>query len=173
MAWGAYYLAQDTLRRTTVRRRRRRHHRKVKGASRVDDKAENAAQQQLNDEERQAIEERFASTSILGRYVNPFPEWREQGVWEFIVWKSMYVATHLRFSSDGGIAKAKAEGSDRVQKRLTLETPQWAKHRREVAGTRRGSQEEGAESWVELSKSEVIAPRSPRSSPSSSLAYTW
>lgn len=79
-----------------------------------------------SDMEHQSIRSRFAPLSILGRYCNPFPEWREVGAWEFLYWKLLY--TPLRYPSrlnwDGGLADdLKSErGKTKVQSTLPVNT---------------------------------------------------
>lgn len=176
-AWGVYYLVQDTLRRSTVRRRRKRHHKRVVGASGIDSSERPKYEVNLaptspaSAEEKAAIEERFASTSILGRYTNPFPEWREQGAWEFVVWKTAFMLTKGRLWSDGGIAKDRksVEGRQRIARRLTLATPDWSQH-----GPPQAAQKDETDSWHVLTDSEVVPSGvgSPRGG-DSAVKYTW
>lgn len=152
------------MRRTTVQRRRRKHHESVPGASGVDDKDQTKEQQGSSKaltqktpspSERKAIEERFASVSLLGRYSNPFPEWREQGAWEFVVWKAGYLFTKAKLFSDGGVSRDRqtVEGQKKLQKRLKVVQPQWEKHQRSLTAS--GADDDGTpvgESWIDLRK---------------------
>ncbi|CAO1618220.1 unnamed protein product [Parajaminaea phylloscopi] len=182
VAWGLYYLVQDTLRRSTVRKRRKRHHRKVPKANGVDEELSVPPVSRLqtsghptsspNAVEKAAIEDRFASVSILGRYVNPFAEWREQGAWEFFVWKTAFLMTRAKFSSDGGIAKDRAsdDGQKRIAKRLTLAKPDWSQH---AAPSEHSGDD--ADSWDKLSASELAPHQSQKSldRDGSAITYTW
>lgn len=124
-----------------------------------------------NSLEKIAIEERFASMSLLGRYVNPFAEWREQGAWEFAVWKTIFFFSKARLWSDGGIAKDRTteEGRKRIAERLTLARPDWTKH-----GPIAIQANEEAESWDVVSESD-IAPSKPsaKKHDDSALRFTW
>lgn len=42
------------------------------------------------EEELEEIKIAFGSISIGGRWSNPFPEWREQGAWEWMFWKLIW-----------------------------------------------------------------------------------
>ncbi|KAK9359076.1 beta-lactamase superfamily domain-containing protein [Lipomyces starkeyi] len=49
-------------------------------------------------------EEQFAVLVVGGRFVNPFPEYREQGIFEFIVWKIVEV---IRWNPRAGVPRDK------------------------------------------------------------------
>lgn len=167
------------MRRRIIKKRKQRHQKRIQereqrqwapSASRADQ------------DEIQAIQDRFGSLSVLGRYCNPFPEWREQGAWEFVVWKTWYVLTTGKLWSDGGVGKARRseEGKQRILETLPSTTPSWQKYKKSTDNSGVGG---GAatptldeESWDKLSKSELTEKPGRSSSPSSSsdsLRYTW
>ncbi|BFZ62552.1 hypothetical protein YB2330_003653 [Saitoella coloradoensis] len=76
---GVYLAYGETMRRKTIRDRRRRHQEKAKKASEEQD--EEAGEAEVDERER------FKVYKHAGRYWNPFPEWREQGIWEWFYWK--------------------------------------------------------------------------------------
>ncbi|CAO1616603.1 unnamed protein product [Sympodiomycopsis kandeliae] len=168
--WGAYYLAQDTIRRNVIKKRRKRHDRRRQQAQSI------ASKEAADKEHVEAIQERFGSLSVLGRYCNPFPEWREQGAWEFVVWKTWFVLTKGKLWSDGGVGKLKRteKGRQEILDTLPSSTPAWNKYNKRPNAS--SSLEE--ESWDELSKSELVTDKpkaslSSNSSDAGKIQYTW
>jgi N-acyl-phosphatidylethanolamine-hydrolysing phospholipase D len=124
VGWLAYYAAQDTIRRSTIRFRRNKfplsartvgplpHAQIVRNATpSIEDAAATSSLNsqwhgQASKEELKSIKSRFAPLKVLGRYVNPFPEWRETGVWELIYWKLVHslLQKPRRMAWEGGIA---------------------------------------------------------------------
>ncbi|PWN50832.1 Metallo-hydrolase/oxidoreductase [Violaceomyces palustris] len=69
------------------------------------------------------ITNRFASLKILGRYTNVTPEWREQGAWEWLLWKGLYSVFYKpRIWWDGGLSKSKSDpkGKQLIEKLLPV-----------------------------------------------------
>lgn len=44
---------------------------------------------------------RFSSLKFAGRYWNPYVEWREQGAWEWALWKIIISTITLKLFYDG------------------------------------------------------------------------
>lgn len=193
-AWGVYYLVQDSIRRTVISKRKRRYRRTVREA-----RQQQQGQGQGKDDDagsdsdsptaiadvaarRRAVSERFAPLSVLGRYVNPFPEWREQGAWEFVLWKSWYVLTTGRLWYDGGIGRLKRtlEGRDLIAKTLPVTLPDW----RAYPSPSPAEQHDNLEDTVLISKSDLNEQGQAQSDErgtttttptprSGNLTYTW
>ncbi|EPQ27106.1 uncharacterized protein PFL1_05388 [Pseudozyma flocculosa PF-1] len=78
----------------------------------------NASQHEI-----EKIQNRFASLKILGRWANVVPEWREQGAWEWVLWKGFYSLFYKpRIWWDGGLKRdlASPEGRKRVDELLPV-----------------------------------------------------
>lgn len=75
--------------------------------------------------DRAAIRSRFAPLRILGRFVNPLPEWREQGAWEVVLWKAgtSFFNWPPRIWWDGGLTRDKwtETGRRRIETLLPVE----------------------------------------------------
>ncbi len=78
LAVSSYVIVVDILRRREIRRRRQKKRRatlKETGESEV------------------TPQEHYAALNVLGRFVNPFEEHREQGAWEWSLWKIQSLLT--------------------------------------------------------------------------------
>ncbi|KAK9473048.1 beta-lactamase superfamily domain-containing protein [Dipodascopsis tothii] len=56
----------------------------------------------LESQELARPEDQFSTLVVAGRFVNPFPEYREQGIFEFIIWK---IVELVRWSPRGGVPR--------------------------------------------------------------------
>jgi N-acyl-phosphatidylethanolamine-hydrolysing phospholipase D len=145
LGWLAYYAAQDTIRRSVIRSRSIKfpipirtvgllpHTPKKTDDSDIENKAAASSSASTSDwhgkaqdEELKSIKGRFAPLRILGRYVNPFPEWRETGVWELVYWKlihSMFQKPR-RLAWEGGIAAdlSTEQGKQKVESLLPVQS---------------------------------------------------
>lgn len=92
---AAYYSYVEIRRSREIRRRRKRYE-TFKSTSTLDDSSEI-----LLAETKLA----FGSLVLGGRWSNPFPEWRESGVWELIFWKVIYQPYTLKVGYNGGVPK--------------------------------------------------------------------
>lgn len=117
-AWGVYYLLQEARRCFALRLRQRKHPLPARG-TRSDAEWLGCA----SEAERTNIRSRFATLRFCGRYLNVTPEWREQGVWEWMWWKVVHSAIyHGRFGWDGGVSRdlATKEGRARIEALLPV-----------------------------------------------------
>lgn len=181
-AWGLYYLLQDVLRKSVIHQRKEAYKKTisdVRAGQRQGGPQDDGHHSEL---ELQAVRDRFTSLSLLGRYVNPFPEWREQGVWEFVAWKAHSLLLKGRFWSDGGIGKLKTTqaGRDKLAKTLPVIKPEWEMHREEAPQSRMGANGEASaaatspeESWHDLGKDDAVVNHKAPPPPSESIKYTW
>lgn len=128
VGWLAYYAAQDSIRRVTVRSRKNKYPVQLRprdlvlsgfgtGSEDARSKSVSTAVSSLwhggaKRQEIESIHRRFAPLKILRRYVNPFPEWRETGIWEFLYYKMIHslLSTPRRIAWDGGLAADKSDG---------------------------------------------------------------
>lgn len=81
-----------------------------------------------SDTELERIQRRFSSLHILGRYANVVPEWREQGAWEWLIWKGFYSLFYKpRIWWDGGFANdfKSAQGKRRIEELLPVQKVDW------------------------------------------------
>lgn len=91
IGWLGYYLITDLNRRLTIRRRARELQatlsKPLHKGSRGSVNGDYASDQEplgplgVSRKEKEALKKQFASLHFLGRYWNPFAEWREQGAW--------------------------------------------------------------------------------------------
>lgn len=96
-----YYSYVEIVRGTEISKRRKRYKRAAEAREakrvaegvwdegKVGEKAEGKVEK-VTEEELEEIKIAFASVSIGGRWSNPFPEWREQGAWEWMFWKLIW-----------------------------------------------------------------------------------
>jgi N-acyl-phosphatidylethanolamine-hydrolysing phospholipase D len=167
-AWGVYYLVQDTIRNSTISKRKRRFDNRVRRSSST------PSRDVPKEERKAAVIERFASLSVLGRYVNPFSEWREQGAWEYVAWKSWILFIQGRLWYDGGLKKLKKtkEGRARIEGVLPVRQPDWDKYP-QTASSRSPAEEED---WHRMSKSDFEGEGGALSrlpSEDGKIRYTW
>ncbi|GFZ47199.1 hypothetical protein JCM24511_04942 [Saitozyma sp. JCM 24511] len=94
-AWLAYYAYTDTLRRSHIRERN-----KLLAAT-VGDHVDYS--KPATEAEKEALKRRFASLKFAGRYWNPYVEWREQGAWEWALWKMIFSTCTLKIFHNGGV----------------------------------------------------------------------
>lgn len=147
LGWLSYYAVQDTIRRATIRSRRKKFPLNIRSVGPLTQYAEKQtrtssgevktnskleeAQSSVADwygrahgKELQSIKRRFAPLRILGRYVNPFPEWRETGVWELLYWKLIHsmLQKPRRMAWDGALAAdlATESGKKKVEELLPV-----------------------------------------------------
>lgn len=143
VGWLAYYAVQDTLRRLTIRSRRLKYPLPIRtlgqlphtrggkaqdSASRRDSSGSSSVTARWHGGAKQnelhSIRRRFAPLRILNRYVNPFPEWRETGAWEFLYYKLVHsmLGTPQRLAWDGGLAAdlATEKGKEKVKALLPV-----------------------------------------------------
>lgn len=98
-AWGTYYLLRELKRCTTLAKRRR----KYPLPKRHGDESQWFGH--VTSEERKNIVSHFSSMKFCGRYLNVTPEWREQGIWEWMWWKLVdSVLWNKVFGFDGGLS---------------------------------------------------------------------
>jgi N-acyl-phosphatidylethanolamine-hydrolysing phospholipase D len=141
IGWLAYYATQDTIRRVTIRSRRKRHPVRTRTSGLLPHKQGSTSASMGSLEsgdtdgsawyggaqatEVESIKRRYAPLRILRRYVNPFPEWRETGVWEFLYYKTIHsiLETPHRIAWDGGLAAdlATEKGKERVKELLPVQ----------------------------------------------------
>lgn len=111
-AWLGYYAYTDTLRRSHIRARiQRLSSTPGLGPGEIDYTLP------ATEAEKAAIKTRFASLRFAGRFWNPYVEWREQGAWEWFVWKAVLSIVTLKLFYDGGVPR------DRVFTDLPMERP--------------------------------------------------
>ena len=68
---------------------------------------------------------KFSSLRFGWRYLNVTPEWREQGLWEWMWWKLVHsVFWKPRLFWDGGVSRdvRTHEGAERLEKLLPVHT---------------------------------------------------
>lgn len=180
-SWGVYYLAQSTVRRRAIKKRKQKHERRIAGKQ-GHSKGQSTSQSTTaltHQEQVDAIQERFGTLSVLGRYCNPFPEWREQGAWEFVIWKTWYFFTTGKLWSDGGVAKLKKtpQGKQRILDTLPSSTPSWSEYQKKsLDGGDSSPKSPDEDSWAELSKSELNVKSLPKEAGHASddkIHYTW
>ncbi|RSH95091.1 hypothetical protein EHS25_000177 [Saitozyma podzolica] len=94
-AWLAYYAYTDTLRRSHIRERN-----KLLAAT-VGEHVDYS--KPATETEKEALKRRFASLKFAGRYWNPYVEWREQGAWEWALWKMVISTVTLKIFHYGGV----------------------------------------------------------------------
>ncbi|OWZ79666.1 hypothetical protein C366_01722 [Cryptococcus neoformans Tu401-1] len=97
--WLGYYAYTDTLRRAHIRERNKKLTRTLEtlpGGG--PDYAQPATEI-----ERNALKERYSSLKFAGRYWNPYVEWREQGAWEWALWKGVISTLTLKLFYNGGV----------------------------------------------------------------------
>lgn len=117
--WGVYYLLQETRRYWALRARQRKHPLRIR-----DGESDAEWFGQADDAERGRITSRFATLRFCGRYLNVTPEWREQGLWEWMWWKVVHTTFfHGRFGWDGGFSRDEKteEGRKRIESLLPVE----------------------------------------------------
>lgn len=147
--WLAYYAAQDAMRRQTIRLRRAKYPLSIRtggplphprNLARVEEATEKPASMShwhggATSEEFKSITSRFAPLKVLGRYVNPFPEWRETGVWELLFWKLVHsmLQKPRRMAWEGGIAADL--GTEQGRKKVETLLPVQAFDRDKLWGT--------------------------------------
>ncbi|WVQ71254.1 hypothetical protein IAR50_000779 [Cryptococcus sp. DSM 104548] len=104
--WLGYYAYTDTLRRHHIRDRN------AKLANTLSTLPSSSTDKQLpgpdytqpaTEVEKEALKERYGSLKFAGRYWNPYVEWREQGAWEWAVWKGFLSVITLKLFYDGGV----------------------------------------------------------------------
>lgn len=127
-AWCAYYAVQETVRHAALRQRRARFPLRPPAPHGAWDGRADAA-------ERTAIVARFGALRFFGRFLNVTPEWREQGLWEWLYWKLVHsVLLTPRIGWDGGVRRdmATAEGRRRFDELLPVHALDharlWAPH---------------------------------------------
>lgn len=118
-AWGVFYLFQETHRHLELRARQRKHPLQSR-----DEQNDAAWFGCASEKERTHIMSRFAPLRFCGRYLNVTPEWREQGMWEWMWWKVVHTALyHGRFGWDGGFAQDEQteEGRKKIESLLPVQ----------------------------------------------------
>ncbi|UZJ56641.1 hypothetical protein CBS101457_005961 [Exobasidium rhododendri] len=153
VGWLAYYATQDALRRATIRSRRKRYPLKIRTSGVLPHKIADGRGEESSTSshdssssatsfdsslspstswyggakgsELEAIKKRFAPLRILRRYVNPFSEWRETGIWEFAYHKLVHsmLVKPRRIAWDGGLAAdlSTEKGKQRVKDLLPVQ----------------------------------------------------
>ncbi|KAK1922686.1 beta-lactamase superfamily domain-containing protein [Papiliotrema laurentii] len=99
-AWLGYYAYTDTVRRSHIRKRNQELQETLKelhGDPNIDYTTPAC------EKEKEAIKKRFSSLRFAGRYWNPYVEWREQGAWEWALWKIIISTVTLKLFYDGGV----------------------------------------------------------------------
>lgn len=116
--WGLFYALQEWRRCVTLRRRNQRHRLRKRGAE-----TDQEWFGQADAHERQDIAKRFGSLKFGGRYLNVTPEWREQGMWEWLCWKVPSTFLLSRINWDGGLAEDRRteEGLKRILATLPVQ----------------------------------------------------
>lgn len=99
-AWLGYYAYTDTLRRSHIRARNKELQESI---SNLVPGGEIDYTKPATQVEKDAIKKRFASLKFAGRYWNPYVEWREQGAWEWALWKIIVSTVTLKLFYDGGV----------------------------------------------------------------------
>lgn len=141
LGWLAYYAAQDTIRRSVIRSRSIKFPLPVRTVGLLPHISKKGGQEtnsvssytstsdwhgKAQSAELKSIKGRFAPLKVLGRYVNPFPEWRETGVWELLYWKLIYSMFQKprRLAWEGGIAAdlSTEEGKQKVESLLPVQS---------------------------------------------------
>ena len=122
--WGVFYVSQEIMRYRELGRRKQRYRQRRRPAVL---NAELAAQWygQAGPEERAAVKGKFSSLRFGWRYLNVTPEWREQGLWEWMWWKLVHsVFWKPRLFWDGGVSRdvRTHEGAERLEKLLPVHT---------------------------------------------------
>lgn len=101
-AWCVYYAVQELKRGMVLYKRRRRFPLVQRRQGVPDAEWFGKATQR----ERANIRSRFRPVTFCGRYLNVTPEWREQGVWEWLWWKLVHSTIWQRgFGLDGGFSE--------------------------------------------------------------------
>ncbi|WVQ85457.1 hypothetical protein IAT38_007622 [Cryptococcus sp. DSM 104549] len=95
-AWLGYYAYTDTLRRSHIRERN-----KQLALTLGEDGPDYT--KPATDIEKEALKKRYSSLKFAGRYWNPYIEWREQGAWEWALWKGIISTFTLRLFYNGGV----------------------------------------------------------------------
>ncbi|ORY33016.1 beta-lactamase superfamily domain-domain-containing protein [Naematelia encephala] len=98
-AWLTYYAYTDTIRRSHIRNRNRTLSETLARLS----GGEVDYNRPATELEKEALKKRFASLRFAGRYWNPYVEWREQGAWEWAVWKIVLSTMSLKLFYNGGV----------------------------------------------------------------------
>lgn len=96
--WLVYYAYTDTIRRSHIRERINILQRSLDGIPGGYDPSKPATE-----EEKDALRKRFASLRYAGRFWNPYVEWREQGAWEWALWKIVLSTLTLKMFYNGGV----------------------------------------------------------------------
>ncbi|GAA94079.1 uncharacterized protein L969DRAFT_96653 [Mixia osmundae IAM 14324] len=115
----AYYSYTETVRHTVIRRRKRRYESIVKRIH-SSASAESSDATRAGPEELEAIQERFAPIIAGGRWHNPFTEFREEGAWEWLVWKLIIQPLTGKTGWTGGLSR---DDEETVKKALPVERP--------------------------------------------------
>ncbi|WWD09313.1 hypothetical protein V865_007436 [Kwoniella europaea PYCC6329] len=98
-AWLGYYAYTDTLRRSHIRERNRELSHTLMG---LPDEGPDYSRP-AEEIEREALKKRYSSLKFAGRYWNPYVEWREQGAWEWALWKIIISTITLKLFYNGGV----------------------------------------------------------------------
>ncbi|OCF42487.1 hypothetical protein I317_03732 [Kwoniella heveanensis CBS 569] len=98
-AWIGYYAYTDTLRRSHIRERNKELSKTLMGLPGEGPDFTQPA----SDIEREALKKRYSSLRFAGRYWNPYVEWREQGAWEWALWKIVLSTITLKLFYNGGV----------------------------------------------------------------------
>ncbi|WWC66451.1 uncharacterized protein I206_100353 [Kwoniella pini CBS 10737] len=98
-AWLGYYAYTDTLRRSHIRDRNRELSNTLMGLPGDGPDFSKPAEEI----EREALKKRYSSLNFAGRYWNPYVEWREQGAWEWALWKIIISTITLKLFYNGGV----------------------------------------------------------------------
>lgn len=116
--WCVYYGAQELKRYYVLAARRRRHPLRQRQGS------DAAWFGKADEDERRDIVGRFRSMRFCGRYLNVTPEWREQGMWEWMWWKCVHSVIWNRGAGyDGGFSEdlRRPDGRARIEALLPVE----------------------------------------------------
>ncbi|WVR05796.1 hypothetical protein IAU60_002821 [Kwoniella sp. DSM 27419] len=98
-AWLGYYAYTDTLRRSHIRQRNKELASTLMGLPGDGPDFTKPA----SEIEREALKKRYSSLRFAGRYWNPYVEWREQGAWEWALWKIVISTITLKLFYNGGV----------------------------------------------------------------------
>ncbi|WVO17827.1 hypothetical protein L204_105525 [Cryptococcus depauperatus] len=112
-AWIGYYAYTDTLRRSHIRERNKA---LAKELEQLLNEGPDYTQP-ATEVEKEALKKRYSSLKFAGRYWNPYVEWREQGAWEWALWKGIISMLTLKVFYNGGIP------ADRPIPDLPIERP--------------------------------------------------
>lgn len=175
-SWAIYYLVSESIRIKTIKNRSTKH--RLNRRNQADLESSPLTDSEwfggATSSEAQAIKSRFQSFSVLGRYCNVTSEWREQGIWELIAYKSIFLwQSKGRGLVDSGFQKdmKTLEGREKIERTLPVVPLDgkklWGKGYREKSE---------AELEAEVGEEELVGMEKEREQPAADVrgtTYTW